>query len=106
MKDEQESIDFGENVIPQENFLRRWREISPELQQTVRGKIALLLEDRGHPSLKAHRLRKVRGIWECYVNNTHRLLYKFKGKKLMLFDLGGHKVVDRCHLRNFSTGPL
>lgn len=104
MKDEQESIDFGENVVATERFLRAWRDLNAELQQTVRSKIALLLENRRHPSLKAHRLLKTGGaVWECYISYSHRLLYQFKDGKLWLFDLGGHAVVDRCHLRNFST---
>jgi len=95
MKDEQESINFGENVDTSENFLRRWREISPGLQQVVRRKIALLLENRAHPSLKAHRLRKAKDTWECYVSYTYRLLYRFEGERLALLDLGSHSVVDR-----------
>jgi mRNA-degrading endonuclease YafQ of YafQ-DinJ toxin-antitoxin module len=96
MKDEQENIGFGENVVPKEDFLRRWREIGPELQQTVRRKIALLLENRAHPSLKVHRLRKAtEDIWVCYISSRRRLLYQFNGEILLLLDLGSHSVVDR-----------
>lgn len=87
-----------------EAFLRAWRKLSPQLQEIIKVKVALLRVNPRHPMLRSHRIRRTDGvIWECYVNYSYRMLYQYKDDRLLLFDVGRHSVVDRVHLRNFST---
>src|SRR5512142_3390971 len=60
-------------------------------------KIRLLLDSPAHPSLNAHRIETVPGLWECYLNRGDRLLYDFEGGHLRLWQIGSHEIVDHVH---------
>jgi mRNA-degrading endonuclease YafQ of YafQ-DinJ toxin-antitoxin module len=95
---------FGPNVIYTEEFLHRWECLPLQKQEIVRKKVALLATNPAHPSLKTHRLKQANTeTWECYLINSypHRLLYQIQEQNIRLIALGGHNVVDRCHLRDF-----
>jgi mRNA interferase RelE/StbE len=95
-------IDFGTQVTPTNKFIRDWKTLSPQMQRLVKTKVELLSNNPRHPSLKVHRLRRLRGlVWECYISNTHRLLYQQQEGQLYLHSLGKHELVDKCHLRNY-----
>ena len=104
MKDEREILHFGTQVTVTEHFLRDWQTLSPQMQRVVKTKVGLLTSNPRHPSLKVHRLRRLGGaIWECYISNTHRLLYHQKQGQMYLHSLGKHQLIDKCHLRKYQA---
>ncbi len=101
----QESINFGERVVYTEEFLRVWQNLPAQKQQIVRKKVELLIVNPRHHSLKAHRLKRADSdVWECYLSNRfpHRLLFRYQGDKILLVQMGSHRVVDRCHVTRFE----
>jgi hypothetical protein len=103
--DTQAFVNFGEMVVYTEEFLQMWQRLSPQKQRIVRKKVGLLIANPGHPSLKVHRLKRADSeVWECYLINSfpQRLLFQRQGNKILLVQMGGHHVVDRCHVTKFG----
>jgi nucleoside phosphorylase/mRNA-degrading endonuclease RelE of RelBE toxin-antitoxin system len=101
----QEVVNFGERVLYTEEFLQVWRNLPPQKQQIVRQKVGLLITNPRHHSLKAHRLKRADGeLWECYLIRRfpHRLLFRYQGDKILLVQMGSHRVVDRVHVTRFE----
>lgn len=64
--------------------------------------IKRLRVDPGHPGLQAHRVKNTPGKWECYVNQSWRIIYDWDDGILRLWKLGDHRIIDRAHLHVFS----
>ncbi len=91
-------------VVTTDDFRYAWNRLTPQMQRIIKNKINRLAENRGHPSLHVHRLRKVReDIWVCYITINMRLLYEYREDTLYLWNLGGHSIVDKVHLRKFAS---
>jgi mRNA-degrading endonuclease YafQ of YafQ-DinJ toxin-antitoxin module len=103
MKIKREQVNFGADIVLTNRFRRNWEYLSVQARRIVATKVALLAENQCHPSLHVHRIRRSdKNIWECYVSATLRLLYQQREGQLWLWDVGGHAVVERAYLRNFS----
>jgi len=93
-------------VLMSKHFEKTLAALLPSRRQLVVQKVELLLANQAHPSLQSHRLWRLGGqIWDCYVDRGHtamRLLYEIQEKKLILWRLGGHDVVDRAHVLGFD----
>ncbi|HEY1351899.1 MAG TPA: 3'-5' exonuclease [Ktedonobacteraceae bacterium] len=93
-------------VLMSRHFEKTFAELLPQKRALVAQKIELLLTNRTHPSLQSHRLWRLGGqIWDCYVDRGHcamRLLYEIQERRLILWRLGGHEVVDRAHSLGFD----
>jgi len=74
------------------------------MQRLVAEKIDYLKQNPAHPSLKVHRVLRVRNrkIWICYIGDSLRLLYQPRADGIYLWDIGAHEVVDRIHKRRFK----
>ncbi len=90
---------FDEALMSRE-FHLAFQDLPPRKRRIVQKKIALLKENPQHRSLRAHRLDQInRQIWDCYIDRGHggtRLLYEIQGRKLVLWRLGTHDVVDHA----------
>jgi superfamily I DNA/RNA helicase len=95
-----------DEVLMSKHFEKAFNEVFPHRRKLIVQKIDLLLANPAHPSLHTHRLWRLGGqIWDCYVDRGHnamRLLYEIRDKKLILWRLGGHDVVDHAHLLGFD----
>ncbi|MGH2506340.1 MAG: 3'-5' exonuclease [Ktedonobacteraceae bacterium] len=90
-------------VLMTRDFEGVFRQLPRQKQEIVTHKIKLLVQDQSHPSLKVHRLRRAGdNIRECYIDRGNRLLYEVQGPKIVLWGLGGHKIVDRAHQQSFD----
>jgi mRNA-degrading endonuclease YafQ of YafQ-DinJ toxin-antitoxin module len=90
-------------IMASESFKRAWEQLTPQMRNIVTGKIGLLAVNRGHPSLRVHRVRRTKAdIRICYITNTMRVLFGVQGSILCLYDLGSHSVVDKVHRHSFS----
>ena len=105
-KDGHEAVNFGEKVLYTEAFLLVWRGLPPQKQRIVRKKVALLVANARHPSLKVHRLlRAENDVWECYLIDSwpHRLLFQYQGDTILLVQMGSHRIINRCHQGKFNA---
>lgn len=84
-------------------FKQAFDNLQSQKQRIVKEKIDLLANNPRHPSLNVHRVRRSKSsIWECYIDDSMRLLYEIQKGILHLWDLGGHAIVDNVHLRTFT----
>ena len=103
--DTQKVVSFGKSVLYTDEFLQVWWSLSSQKQRIIEQKVRLLIANPGHPSLKVHRLKRADGdVWECYLIRRfpHRLLFQRQGDKILLVQMGGHRLVDRCHEMKFD----
>ena len=65
--------------------------------------MALLIQDRAHPSLNAHHIEPDKYYWEAYVNRGDRLIYIPEGTVLILVDVVHHDDIKRYSKRPRNT---
>jgi superfamily I DNA/RNA helicase/mRNA-degrading endonuclease YafQ of YafQ-DinJ toxin-antitoxin module len=85
------------------DFKHAFDNLHLQKQRIVEEKIDLLANNPRHPSLQTQKLYRPPNVWECKIDTGMRLLYQIKKGILYLWDLGGHAVVDKAHLRGFSS---
>jgi len=85
-------------------FSRSLKRLSKPMQQFVKEKIDILKQNPAHPSLKAHRVLRVknRKMWICYIGDSLRLLYQFQADTIYLWAIGAHVLIDRVHERSYN----
>ncbi len=74
-------------------FRQAFDSLQSQKKAIVEEKIGLLVNNRHHPSLHVHQVRRAKTskkILECYIDDG-------------MWQLGGHKIVDNVHLLNFAT---
>jgi mRNA-degrading endonuclease RelE of RelBE toxin-antitoxin system len=102
---QEEAVTFGEKVQYTEEFLQVWRSLPHQKQRIVRKKLELLVANPRHRSLKVHRLQRADSeVWECYLIDSypHRLLFQYQDDKILLVQMGSHRVINRCHVTRFE----
>ena len=70
---------MAKELIVSDDFLTGLDELTPDLKERALGKIQLLAENPAHPSLNAHKIKKVEGKWECYINMVQGYSDCFRG---------------------------
>jgi mRNA-degrading endonuclease YafQ of YafQ-DinJ toxin-antitoxin module len=75
-------------------FLRR----HPDLRETYRKTLLLLVANPHHPSLRLHALKgKLRGLHSVSINISYRITLELliEGQRLIPIDIGAHDTVYR-----------
>ncbi len=99
---------FSPEVKVTRIFCEYWLKLTPEQQKIARKKIALLVENYRHSSLKTHPIHRCPGKWECSLSKTKRLVYarsKDGQCQYILYAVGGHDVVDSASRRRCYDDP-
>lgn len=96
-----------DEALMSRDFHLAFQQLHPQKREIVKRKVDLLLDNPRHRSLNVHRLRQAnRQIWDCYIDRGHggtRLLYETQGKRLLLWRLGHHDLID--HVRQLIFDP-
>jgi hypothetical protein len=71
-------------------FLASYADAAPAIQRAVDRRIALLLQNLRHPSLRAKKYDEARDIWQARVNGGWRFYFKIEGDVYHLIDLIPH----------------
>ena len=61
-----------------------------EIQETIKAKLRLLVQDPRHPSLRVKKMQGAKGIWEASVTMDYRLTFEMAADKLILRTIGKH----------------
>src|SRR5258707_15523376 len=61
-------------------------------------KIALLEENPAHPSLRTHRITRMRDAWEAAITRRYRVIYRWVDGAIELIDIGNHALIDKVHI--------
>lgn len=82
-------------VIETQLFRESQARLPEQVRRATRRKIALLCNNRQHPSLRVHRMNHLPGVWSAAITHRHRILYQVAGETLHLLDVVGHRDIDR-----------
>ena len=93
---------MAKELIVSDDFLTGLDELTPDLKERALEKIQLLAENPAHPSLNAHKVKKVEGKWECYINMAYRIIYEPLADAIRLWKIGDHSIIDKVHTLSFA----
>lgn len=94
---------MAKELIVSDDFLTSLDELTPDLKERALEKIQLLAENPAHPSLNAHKIKKVEGKWECYINMAYRIIYEPLADVIRLWKIGDHSIIDKVHTLSFAA---
>jgi superfamily I DNA/RNA helicase/mRNA-degrading endonuclease RelE of RelBE toxin-antitoxin system len=94
---------MARELIVSDDFLTGLDELTPDLKERALEKIKLLAENPAHPSLNAHKIKKVDGKWECYINMAYRIIYEPLADVIRLWKIGDHSIIDKVHTLSFAA---
>jgi addiction module RelE/StbE family toxin len=78
-----------------DRFKKDYQKLPPDIQQRVDQKLRFLARDPRHPSLRIHKLRAVRGLWELSVTVNYRVVFEINDEYYVLLGVGSHRIVDQ-----------
>ena len=52
-------------------------------------------DTRNSRTLRAHKIRGVKGLWEFSVTMSYRVLFEINGEFFVLLAVGPHKIVEK-----------
>lgn len=90
-------------ILVSDEFATELNTYDSPLREQVLHKVRLLQQDPSHPSLRVHRVKQTDGKWECYVNESYRIVYERAGDDLRLWKLGPHVMIDRIRHAAFAA---
>lgn len=71
-------------------FLEHYAKAPPTIKRAVDRRIALLVQNLRHPSLRAKKYDEARDIWQARVNGGWRLYFTIEGDTYRLLALFPH----------------
>ena len=71
-------------------FLQSYANAPPAIQRAVDRRVALLLQNLRHPSLRAKKYDEARDIWQARVDGGWRFYFRIEGDAYHLVDLISH----------------
>lgn len=74
-------------------FVRNYRKLPWELQETVDKQIGQLLANPMHPSLNIKKMNDPRQIWEGRVTASYRFTFQIEGDTYVLRKVGTHDTL-------------
>jgi len=81
------------NLEPTKSFTKNLKKLSQNEQKTVARKLAILIQNPFHPSLRTKKVQSFGDVFECSVNMDIRILWTYKnGKIILLLDIGHHDI--------------
>ena len=77
-------------VVFSERFSRSYESASPHIQRAFYRRLAFLLQNLRHPSLRAKKYDEARAIWQARVNGGWRFYFTIEGDVYSLIDIIPH----------------
>jgi len=71
-------------------FLRSYEQAPPAIQGAFDRRVALLLANLRHPSLRAKKYDEARGIWQARVTRNWRFYFTIEGHTYYLLNIISH----------------
>ncbi len=69
-------------------FERLFKRLPKRIRLETYEKLALYIENPGHPSLRVKRIRGTAGIWEMSITRNYRLTFELDGGTVVLRRIG------------------
>jgi len=71
-------------------FIRDYKKLSKKIQEQVDRKLALLLQNMWHPSLRVKKVRGYDDVWEGSITMNYRFFFRQAEDKYVLLRVGTH----------------
>ena len=79
---------------PSKAFEKSLKILSNNEQRALAGKLKILIENPFHPSLRTKKVQRLKDVFESSVNMDIRILWMYKGDKLiLLINVGHHDIL-------------
>lgn len=75
------------------SFERLFKRLPKNVEQQTYEKLALLLEDPSHPSLRVKKTKGTASIWEMSVTMNYRITFEVDAKRILLRRMGMREVL-------------
>lgn len=75
------------------SFIRDYHGLPEQVQKAVDGKLALLIRNPRHPSLRLKKMQDPRNIWEGRITRGYRFTFQMQGEAYILRRLGTHDML-------------
>jgi mRNA interferase RelE/StbE len=72
------------------HFLRSYAKAPDDIQRTFAKQAKLLLDNLGHPSLRAKKYDESRDLWQARVTRDWRFYFTIEGDTYVLHDIMAH----------------
>ena len=73
-----------------ENFLQAVKELPLEVQRTLKKKLAIMVENPRHPSLRTKKVQGQKDIFEASVSMDIRMTWQYTEDGIFLRNIGEH----------------
>ena len=73
-----------------DRFLQSYADAPAGIQRAMDRKIAFLLQNLRHPSLRAKKYDEARDIWQARVTGSWRFYFRIQGDTYVLLDVISH----------------
>ncbi len=74
-------------------FERLFKRLPKDIQEQAYEKLALLLEDPSHPSLRVKKMKGTAAIWELSVTMNYRITFEVNAERVLLRRIGTHDIL-------------
>ncbi len=78
-------------IIPTHQFERAYRRLSQKIQDQVDRTIDLLIIDPRHPSLRTHKRKDDKTVWQARVTSSYRIYFQMEGETITLVTVTAHE---------------
>jgi mRNA-degrading endonuclease RelE of RelBE toxin-antitoxin system len=75
------------------SFIRDYQALPKHLQKMVDDKLALLISNPRHPSLRLKKMQDPRNIWEGRITKGYRITFHWQEDLFILRRLGSHDIL-------------
>lgn len=83
-------------LIVTKTFEKKLKRLTPVEQKQVAAKLKILQSNPHHPSLRTKKIKGFENLFECSVNMDIRILWRYKGFKIIItLDIGHHSIIDK-----------
>jgi mRNA-degrading endonuclease RelE of RelBE toxin-antitoxin system len=80
-------------LVVTHSFIRDYQALPEQLQKVVDSKLALLISNPRHPSLRLKKMQDPRNIWEGRITKGYRLTFQWQEDSFILRRLGTHDIL-------------
>ena len=75
------------------NFIREYRKLPQQIQNSIDKQLGLLLSNPQHPSLSIKKMQDPRNIWEGRVTESYRFTFQIEADIYILRKVGAHDIL-------------
>ncbi|SLM32376.1 conserved hypothetical protein [Desulfamplus magnetovallimortis] len=76
-------------------FIRQYRKLPQQIQETTDKQLGLLLSNPEHPSLNVKKMQGLKEIWEARITSSYRCTFQKDDESYYLRNIGTHDILKK-----------